>query len=313
MYRIFDTTLECDFPLPELSVSPGEHSSFSVRLGDPDLFDASGFETAFEWFDYSGESICWCECRGDEYLYVFPGHARFHIAADGVISCLQHESSSRPMLRQLLLNQIIPRYLATRGQLVLHASAVTLENGRTVAFLGNSGFGKSTLASSFHRNDALLISDDCILLDPSKNKVTAIGGFPGIRLFPDSLNAVFNETAGFTHYTPYSDKQQLILKSEAGGIPSEPRVLDAIFLLNDPEEIKQCEEVHIEPVSGSTALMAMVNCAFSLDPSDRQMIVFNFQNIGQTISEHLGCFSLTYPREHERLTEVREAVTACVS
>ena len=94
MYRIFDTTLECDFPLPELSESPGERSSLSVRLGDPDLFDAAGFETAFEWFDYSGEPICRCECRGEEYLYVFPHHASFHIAADGVISCLQHESSS---------------------------------------------------------------------------------------------------------------------------------------------------------------------------------------------------------------------------
>ena len=52
MYRIFDTTLECDFPLPELLESLGECSSLSVRLGDPDLFDASGFETAFEWFDY---------------------------------------------------------------------------------------------------------------------------------------------------------------------------------------------------------------------------------------------------------------------
>ena len=308
MYRIFDTTLDCEFPLPELAESCEEDYSFSVKLGDPDLFDASGFEKTFEWFNYSGERVCWCERRADEYLYVFPRHARFHVSNNGVISCLLHADSNAQMLRQLLMNQIIPRYLASNGRLVLHASAVTLENGRSVAFLGNSGVGKSTLASSFHRNGALLISDDCILLDPGENEVTAIGGFPGIRLFPDSLHAVFHETTGFTHYTPWSDKQQLILKNEAGEVLSEPRPLNAIFLLDDPGEIEQGEAVCIEPVTGSAAMMAMIYCAFSLDPSDRQMITHNFRNIGQAINERLGIYSLRYPRVHDRLPEVRAAV-----
>ena len=308
MYRIFDTTLDCEFPLPELPESSAEDFSFSVKLGNPDLFDASGFETTFEWINYSGECVCWCERRADEYLYVFPRNAHFHVSNDGIISCLLHEDSSVQAMRHLLLNQIIPRYLASTGRLVLHARAVMLENGRSVAFLGNSGLGKSTLASSFHRNGALLISDDCILLNPGEKEVTAIGGFPGIRLFPDSLNAVFHETAGFTHYTPWSDKQQLILKNKAGEVPTEPRALNAIFLLDDPGEIEQGEAVCIEPVTGSAAMMAMIYCAFSLDPSDRQMIARNFRNIGQAISERLGTYSLRYPRVHDRLPEVREAV-----
>ena len=161
--------------------------------------------------------------------------------------------------------------------------------------------------------EAGLIEDDCILLDPGENEVTAIGGFPGIRLFPDSLNAVFHETAGFTYYTPWSDKQQLILKNEAGEMLSEPRPLNAIFLLDDPGEIEQGEAVCIEPVTGSAAMMAMIYCAFSLDPADRQMIAHNFHNIGQAISERLEFFSLSYLRDHERLVEVREAVTTCAS
>ncbi len=156
--------------------------------------------------------------------------------------------------------------------------------------------------------EAGLIEDDCILLDPGENEVTAIGGFPGIRLFPDSLNAVFHETAGFTHYTPWSDKQQLILKNEAGEVPSEPRPLNAIFLLDDPGEIEQGEAVCIEPVTGSAAMMAMIYCAFSLDPSDRKMITNNFRNVGQVINERLGIYSLRYPRVHDRLPEVRAAV-----
>jgi hypothetical protein len=301
--------LSSDFPLPELPQISGKGHALSVKLGegDPDQFDTQGFEKAFEWRDYDGRVVCWCERMGDEYLYIFSGNATFHISSDGVISCFLHEGSTMQMLRHLLVNQIIPRYLASTGRLLLHASAVTLQNGKSVAFLGNSGFGKSTLVSSFHRNGAQLINDDCILLECSENGVTAIGGLVGIRLFPDSVNAVFNEAAGFTNYTPYTDKQQLFLKNEVSDKLPEPCVLDAMFLLNDPGE-ESTDTVCIEPVSGSEAMMAMIYSAFSLDPSDRKMIVHNFRNVGQAISELLGLYSLQYPRVHERLPEVRAAV-----
>lgn len=308
-YRIFDTTLSCDFPLPELPRAPGQEVAFSVVLGQgcPDQFDASGYELAFEWCDDQERVVCWCERSGDEFWFVYFNHDAFHISRDKVITCFLHENSSMPMLRHLLLNQIIPRYLATFGQLVLHASAITLENGKSVAFLGNSGFGKSTLVSSFHRHGAELINDDCILLENSESGVTAIGGLVGIRLFPDSVNAVFNEAAGFTNYTPYTDKQQLFLKEQAGATAPQPRVLDAIFLLNDPIE-DPADEIRIEPVSGTEAMMAMIYGAFSLDPSDKKTIANNFQNVGQAISERLGIYKLRYPRVHNRLADVRAAV-----
>lgn len=167
--------------------------------GSPGQFDSMGFETAFEWLGLDNRVACWCKRKGDEYLFVFPGNSTFHITAAGVISCFLHQGPDMQLLRHLLLNQIIPRYLATTGRLVLHASAVTLANGKSVAFLGDSGFGKSTLVSSFHRHGAELINDDCILLENANHSVTAIGGLVGIRLFPDSVNAVFNEATGFTN------------------------------------------------------------------------------------------------------------------
>lgn len=308
-YRIFDTTLRCDFPLPELPLSQGGDQALSVKLGegDPNQFKSLGFEIAYEWCRYDGDVICVCERKGDEYLFVFLRNATFHISSEGLISCFLTEGSTMQMLRHLLLNQIIPRYLATTGRLVLHAGAVTLENGKSVVFLGNSGFGKSTLVSSFHRNGARLINDDCILLECGENEVTAIGGLVGIRLFPDSVNAVFTESTGFTNYTPYTDKQQLFLKDQAGDTRPEPCVLDAMFLLNDPKEATG-DTVRISPVSGSEAMMALVYSAFSLDPSDRKMIAGNFRNTGQAIGKRLSVYSLQYPRVHERLAEVRAAV-----
>ena len=311
IYGIFNTQLQCDFPLPDLpEVTSAEGDcEITIHLFEPGQLETDGFEMAFEWHDYDGIVICWCERRDDDYLFVFPGRTKFLITTGGEISCLMHADSEMQILRHLLLNQIIPRYLATKGHLVLHASAVILENGHSVAFLGNSGYGKSTLVSSFHRNGAWLIDDDCILLEPSGSGVKAIGGFPGIRLFPDSVNAVFNEGAGFTHYTPYSDKQQMMLRSDSESGSMVPRELDALFLLFDPSHEDLGDEVLIEPASGSKAMLATIFSAFSLDPSDRTLITRDFVNIGQTISDHLNVFSLRYPRDHDRLPEVRKAVS----
>jgi hypothetical protein len=195
--------------LPGLQAGIKGQHTFAVTTAEFERFDTMGFEQSFIWFNAAGRQVCWCERRAEEYLFCFPGHLEFHVSAEAVITCLLKQDTIMQTLLHLLLNQIIPRYLATSGHLVLHASAVTLPGGQTVAFLGNSGCGKSTLASSFHRHGAELIDDDCVMLNRGKNGVTVIGGFPGIRLFPDSLNAVFSETAGFTSYTPYTDKEIL--------------------------------------------------------------------------------------------------------
>lgn len=310
-YCIFDTTLSCDFPLPELPETSSSGHPISVKLGHLDSFETTGFELAFEWYSLDGRVICLCERRDEEYLFVFPGHARFHISA-GVVTCFKDDESTMQMLRHLLLDQIIPRYLASSGKLVLHASAVTLESGKSVAFIGNSGFGKSTLASSFHENGAVLIGDDGILVDFSEDGVTVIAAYKSIRLFPDSVSAVFEEGSGFAEYTVHSNKQQLILKGDQSCPQLEVRALDALFLLEDPREIDQGETVNIEAMPGSASMMAMIHCAFSLDPGDKQLMKRNFHHIGQAINHQIGIYRLRYPRDHVMLPEVRAAVLECV-
>ncbi len=50
-YRIFDTTLSCDFPLPELPQIHAQDIALSVKTGegDPDQFDSQGFEFSPSW------------------------------------------------------------------------------------------------------------------------------------------------------------------------------------------------------------------------------------------------------------------------
>ena len=314
MYRIFDTTLDCQFPLPELPVVGAGAGAITVRLRQPGTLDTANFATAYKWHDAQGRLRHVCQRRKEEYLFTFPGHhnLRYHITADGVISCLPAPEASHDLMRHLLLNQVVPRYLASTGKLLLHASAVTLSNGKSVAFLGSSGHGKSTLASGFYHQGAQLIDDDCILVQPEEGVNHVIAGVPGIRLFPDSHDAIFEENAGFAPYLAYSDKLQFIpgaFERQSG--PTGPRSLAAIFLLNDPGQEAQVENVLVERISGNAVMMAMISSAFCLDPSDRKMIASNFHNASRVSSQCKRLYSLSYPREHSRLPEVCAVVASC--
>jgi len=306
-YRIFDASFGCGFDLPELPDGGPEEAEFHVVLENSSELDLEGFETRAEWPDSKGEVALRCSRRGQEYLLDFPARTAFLVTPGRKIACLEAPGTDRRVTRHLLLNQALPRYLGSGGRMIVHCGAVTLATGRAVGFLGQSGRGKSTLVADFHRHGARLIDDDAILLQVRKDGVWALGGYPGIRLFPDSVNAVFEESSGFTNYTPYSDKQQVILRDEVGGVNPWYR-LDALFVLNGPGEPPAGDSVEIEPLPLPVAVMNLEMGLFSLDPTDRVARERGFGQVCRAASEGVGVYRLAYPRAHERLAEVRWAV-----
>lgn len=82
-------------------------------------------------------------------------------------------------------NYVLPRILSHRGELVLHASAVIVDD-RVVAFLGASGAGKSTTAAEFVRLGFRHHSDDGLLVRCKENAVSCAPGCSGIWVRPDN-------------------------------------------------------------------------------------------------------------------------------
>jgi hypothetical protein len=274
-----------------------------VVSGDLDL---EGFSVCHEWKADDGRIICSSARREDEYLLSFPERASFHIDPAGVISCLPAQDVAHRLVRQLLLNQVLPCYLAHTGTLLLHASAVTLPNGKTLAFLGSSGRGKSTLASYCHQQGAQIIDDDAILLRCENQQISITGGVPTIRLLPDSLTALGHNPDAFMPYVDYSDKQQMRLPT--GSTPGrEARALDGLFLIAAPEAVSA---VAIEPVGGQVAMMAVLNGLFSLDPSDPETMIRSFSQVAALLSgaQGLQMQHLSYPRRHDYLPTLYRAL-----
>ena len=94
--------------------------------------------------------------------------------------------------------------LMQRRILPLHGSAIAID-GKAYVFIGESGAGKSTIASSFMKKGYQLLSDDVIavsLLDGDKPWV--IPAYPQQKLWQDSLNHFGMKT---NDYMPLFDRE----------------------------------------------------------------------------------------------------------
>lgn len=91
-------------------------------------------------------------------------------------------------LQPFLTGPVLAILLHQRGNLVLHGSAVNSHGA--IAFLGAKGFGKSTLAASMQVRGHQLITDDILPVSFQGNQANTFPGYPKIKLFPDSVEAV---------------------------------------------------------------------------------------------------------------------------
>lgn len=306
-YSIFDTCIRSEIPLPELPACAQSASPITIKRIASGQINVEGFHTRHEWLD-GDRLICTTARRNADCLLSFPQQADFYIQPNGDISCVPVVGVEQDIVRQLLLNQVLPRYLAHTGELVVHASAVTLPDGRTVAFLGESGYGKSTLASFCHQQGAQIIDDDCILLRSGRDgQVSIIGGVPTIRLNPDSLRALSHDPAVFAPYVGHADKRQMRL-ADGSTSGSVPRRLDALFLLDAPADALAANTVCIEPAAGQAAVKAIIGSTFSLDPSDHTVMTSTFSRVALMLREGLSVHHLQYPREHAKLPQVLQAL-----
>jgi hypothetical protein len=201
-----------------------------------------------------------------------------------------------------LVDQVMPRLLSQRNQLVLHSGAVCVDD-KVLLFLGRSGSGKSTLVTSFRQGGYTLMGDDAVILSNDGRLPVARAIYPSLRLFPDSIEALFTVTPSLQAMAHYSCKQRIdvIGEQEAGPMP-----IQAIFVLGDDEPIA------VRPLSTRQACMAIVENSFALDPTDPERAQFRLER-ASALARQVPVLEISYPRDYGRLPEVREAVIAALT
>ena len=240
--------------------------------------------------------------QGSDYWLRLPESADFLFQPEaGRILVAADATADDNTLEHLLLDQILPRLLAHHGHLVLHASAVSLR-GRQVLFLGNSGWGKSTLAGLLQQSGYTVHSDDCVQLSVAGGRHQALPTYPSLRLYPDSVDTLFPGSISTTPVASYSDKLRvpMPLRGSTGAVP-----LVALFVLGDPSEAGPSVAIsHLRP---SEACQSLIGQCFRFDLGDRGGNARHLAQCAALVND-VPVFRLDYPRDFSKSAGLIEAI-----
>lgn len=158
------------------------------------------------------------------------------------------------LLRQFILGPALALLLFQRGLLVLHASAIAVD-GSAVAFLGDSGQGKSTTAAAFHASGYPVVADDLVPVEVRSGRPLVFPGFPQLKLWPEAAAAVGISPEALPRLSAGEEKRSRCL---AGAFWVDPLPLRAIYLLAEGEPLQ------IEPLRAGEALIDLIRHSYGI-------------------------------------------------
>lgn len=311
--RIFDVRVASEIPLPGLPAAGGADSDIEVRVADQGQRDWQAFKTIHEWKTASGATVLACARHANSYLLHFPGIGDFHLPPGGR-EILVAPSADAPdnELARVLTDQVLPRVLAHTGRAILHASAIVTNEGLCPVFLGNTGYGKSTLAASFYESTGRLLSDDCLQLDLIDEALHGLAAYPGLRLWPESIEGLSLDRTRSIECGNRGRKHRLS-RLDAARTVTGPHPVDGLFVLGRPPEGRTIEEIVIERLDGAAATVAAIESAFVLDLDSREAVRRNFEGISRIVKSGVPLFRLSYPRRYEWLPRVRDRIVEALN
>lgn len=236
-YAAYGMVIASELALPELELSSGE----------PDLIIRLGRVQATHWEKTaSGREV---SITPQESCLRIPGYGTFAVHNLRELTLEPDAALDPTYWNSLILGPLLAFVLHLRGKLVLHGSAVMVDDA-AVAFLGDSGSGKSTFAAAMHAQGAPFVADDHVVVDLTAAPVLRVlPGFPHLRLFPESAAAAGVDPQSLPRVDADEDKRGLRLKRDFVSHPLPPRVL---YILADGETES------IEPLAPTAALLALV-------------------------------------------------------
>jgi hypothetical protein len=286
-YRFFDYLLESDIHFPELESGQGDGRTIHIARGDMDDDD---FDLLHEWIEGDAVDIS-CSRSDDVYRLEFPDLLVAYV--NPVNASVRYEplmGIDDAALRHLLLDQVLPRLVSGLGEIVVHASCVS-RDGYTVAFVGSTGAGKSTLAAGFHDAGWSVLTDDCLLLRGDE-AINVSGSYAGIRLLPDSVEALVSLHEKSGPVASWSSKTRISVPG--GNNQSVP--LNLLVLLGDEDAINLVE------VTGGQAVLALIAQSFMLDPTDVGLARERVERYSHIVEQQLPVYELTYPRDYSKIS-----------
>ena len=270
VYLVGGITLVSEIELPELPLiqqqSATPHPVY-VRVGPV----ANQLPGAIEVDPYSFASAA-------QYLLRIAGIARYLVTGGREI-VVDPEANALPLdVRAYLLGAIFVVLCQQRGLLPLHASAIAGKSG-VVAFLANSGQGKTTLAAHFAQRGFRVLADDVCLIDAAQSAPMVIPTAPWLKLWRNSLENLGRGAKGLDRVFSDDDKYRLPLAPVF-----EPEPIIKLVFLEDNEVSPATTEIEEVPrVEAVPLLMNLTHHSYLLEATGQREE--NFLRCGRVLSQ----------------------------
>ncbi|WP_417798119.1 hypothetical protein [Terasakiella pusilla] len=297
----FDVTLctwrvSSELPLPEALPWQGNQDApidISIKLGPtPEHLIGSCGGSDIKEFNNKGD-----------FLLKFDGVARYLIQNGTQVTVDPACDLERPDLRLLIQTKCLSVLAWQRGFIPFHGSVINIA-GQTVALIGQSGIGKSSLAMSLVKRGHRLLSEETVVTYQNindANRIYALPTLPNIRLWRDALQYLKLSPEGLR---PDRLNHQKFHYNLSNRFDSQPRPLAAFLILNR----NNAAGVSSRLLRGSEGAMHVASQI--LHPVFGGQIGYSKEVLRRCVefSQQKRCFSLTSPKGVENIPDLTTAI-----
>ena len=229
-YFVYGISVESEIPLPEL---PGTDlaPSVNVKVGQIDKEAVKAQFKASEIFDRPGFTVY----AGEKTVFIDWYDFCYGLIEDGTRATVEvHPGIDIEDVASLVTGPILSIALHQQKKLVLHASAVSID-GVCLVFMGDKGYGKSTLAAHLQARGHRLISDDVVPIRFVDDTPLTSPGYPQIKIFPDSVESIGVSPDSLPQVNKYITKRYYECQQN---FSTEPVRIGQIYVLGMDDDLK---------------------------------------------------------------------------
>ncbi len=243
--------------------------------------------------------------------YLYKSYEGVSFIIDPENSCITislHSKVSLETATAYLLGPVLGFYLRLINKTCLHASVVNI-NGQAVAFVGEAGAGKSTLAAAFARQGYAILTEDVAALEENSGFFQIQPGYPRIRLWPESVEIFYGSAHALPRIAPadpYWDKRYLDLTEDGYRFEQHALPLAAIYLLQERRPDPDCPK--IEDALPNESLMSLITNTYRSELLDRVHRAEEFKTLGKLIKQ-VPVKKITSHTEHNHIYQLCKLIT----
>lgn len=230
-YKFFSLQFASEIIFPDLAEENTSDIDVTIRYGlvDHDSRNEAGASIKGHCFDFFD----------------------FHIEKGSIITIrVRRNDVSEKFIAQVIQGELMSALLRQRGLLTLHACAV-VKDSFAVGFVGDSGWGKSTLAEYYCQNGYSLLSDDVLAIDTEHTPPIALPSYPEIKLRSEAVGYLREGTDLLRIIEPNDSRRISDRHNSRCAVPTSLR---ALYILQP----NYGDNVDIESMRGQEKLLDLI-------------------------------------------------------